>query len=151
MGGLRQRAWLAQPGAAHARARGGNGHAADFQSNASDASMASRWLLAIHLLRSNVGSSPLEPGTKQARLGGGAALDVAERERGGKEGNQKVGRCRGELCLACSCRVTDQKTSTKLVLTGLIIPLKKSPSPESHETGPRFPSIPLCFPRHHLP
>ncbi|CAK47348.1 hypothetical protein An19g00250 [Aspergillus niger] len=49
----RQRAWLAQPGAAHARARGGNGHAADFQSNASDASMASRWLLAIHLLRSN--------------------------------------------------------------------------------------------------
>lgn len=96
MGGLRQRAWLAQPGAAHARARGGNGHAADFQSNASDASMASRWLLAIHLLRSNVGSSPLEPGTKQARLGGGG-VGRGRKGEGGEGRKPESGKMQGGI------------------------------------------------------
>lgn len=85
--------------------------------------MASRWLLAIHLLPQQiVGSSPSEPGTMQSTLGkreGG----VGRGKNGGKE---KVGRCRGEEncgCLACSRRVVSYLVP--ISADGIILPKGK--------------------------
>ena len=49
-GGIGEGARLAQPGAAHARARTPHGHAADLQADTADAGMTSGRWLSIHRL-----------------------------------------------------------------------------------------------------
>lgn len=106
MGGLRQRTWLAQTGAADARACGGNRHAADFQSDTSDAGMASRWLLAIHLLPpTNCGFVTVRARHDAKHVGGKKGGRGWTWQEWGRRKWEDAGGRKDCGCLACSRRV----------------------------------------------